>query len=196
MRWADERADVTRGTRPSARKASRPVSGRGQGRQSPKARARSASLGPGRSLVYFNTVAPRRSGFFVSVIPRIKILSAPGRPDITSADLTPASRRQDHTTSPSAKALFVCAPSDRSRAKTRPAIPSRAQRCRVHRIPCPTSVTIAKRPSVGRDGRAYRSDLGQARTEIFLQPGLDIPTARRANQPAYSPYLEEQRRKA
>jgi hypothetical protein len=34
------------------------VSGRGQGRQPPEAVARSASLEPGRSLVYFNTVAP------------------------------------------------------------------------------------------------------------------------------------------
>src|SRR5450755_4748347 len=33
-------------------------------------------------------------------------------------------------------------------SSTRPAIPSRARRCRVHRIPYPTSVTIAKRPSV------------------------------------------------
>ena len=42
---------------------------------------------------------------------------------------------------------------DRSRIqRTRPAIPSRAKRCRVHRIPCPTSVTIAIRPSVGWDG--------------------------------------------
>jgi hypothetical protein len=67
MRWADERADVALGTRPSACKANRPVSGRGQGRQPPKAGARSASLGSGRSLVYFNTVAPRRSGLFVTV---------------------------------------------------------------------------------------------------------------------------------
>jgi hypothetical protein len=44
---------------------------------------------------------------------------------------------------------------------------------RVHRIPCPTSVTIAIRPSSGRDGGGYRSDLGQERTGIFLQPGLD-----------------------
>jgi hypothetical protein len=42
---------------------------------------------------------------------------------------------------------------DRSRAKARPAIPSRARRCRVHRIPFPTSVTIASRPSLG-DGMA------------------------------------------
>jgi len=35
------------------------------------------------------------------------VLSEPGRADLTSADLTPASRRQDHTTSPSASAPFV-----------------------------------------------------------------------------------------
>ena len=34
-------------------------------------------------------------------------------------------------------------------------------------------MTIAKRPSVGRDGEGYRSDLGQRETEIFLQMGLD-----------------------
>jgi hypothetical protein len=50
--------------------------------------------------------------------------------------LTPASRRQDHTTSPSASQAHL--------------VKSAA---RVHRIPCPTFVTIAKRPSVsGRDG--------------------------------------------
>ncbi|HVI79418.1 MAG TPA: hypothetical protein VM715_14885, partial [Candidatus Acidoferrum sp.] len=48
---------------------------------------------------------------------------------------TPASRRQDHTTSPSASARFV------KRAIS------------VHRIPLPTSVTIAKRPSA-EAGRA------------------------------------------
>src|ERR1700738_4452380 len=44
--------------------------------------------------------------------------------------LTPASGRQDHTTSPSASAPFVFGAT------------------RVHRTPPPTSVTIAKRPSV------------------------------------------------
>ena len=42
----------------------------------------------------------------------------------------------------------------------------------VHRIH-PASVTTAKRPSVGRDGDGYTSDLGQTRSGIFLQPGLD-----------------------
>ena len=39
--------------------------------------------------------------------------------------------------------------------------------------PAPTSVTIAKRPSAGRDGRRYGCDLGQVETKIFLQMGLD-----------------------
>src|SRR4051794_28647936 len=48
---------------------------------------------------------------------------------ILPARLTPASRRQDHTTSPSASSAV------------------RPQHISVHRIPSPTSVTIAKRPS-------------------------------------------------
>jgi hypothetical protein len=55
--------------------------------------------------------------------------------EISFTNLTPASRRQDHTTSPSAVSAI------------------RLWCHRVHRIPCPTFVTIAKRPSVlGRDG--------------------------------------------
>src|SRR3954453_21442144 len=37
----------------------------------------------------------------------------------------------------------------------------------------PAFVTIAIRPSVGRDGAGYRFDLGNSRTEIFSQRGLD-----------------------
>src|ERR1700688_2385550 len=37
----------------------------------------------------------------------------------------------------------------------------------------PASVTIAIRPSVGRDGGGYRSDLVKRGTKIFLQMGLD-----------------------
>ncbi len=61
------------------------------------------------------------------------------------------------------------------RSRGNPALPSRRalRRCRVHRIPCPTSVTIAKRPSVGRDSEGYRSDLGHAGKEIFLQSHID-----------------------
>jgi hypothetical protein len=58
-------------------------------------------------------------------------LSCPRRPRDKPATLTPASGRQDHTPSPSASSAFV------SRAIS------------VHRIPLPTSVTIAIRPSCG-----------------------------------------------
>src|SRR5713226_3885428 len=73
----------------------------------------------------------------------------PVGPTCLPQNLTPASGRQDHTILPSAATSLVRTLFDRSRIqRTRPAIPSRAKRCRVHRIPCPTSVTIAKRPSV------------------------------------------------
>jgi hypothetical protein len=53
---------------------------------------------------------------------------------ITPPNLTPASGRQDHTTSPSALVPFV------------------KGTISVHRTSDPTTVTIAIRPSVGRDG--------------------------------------------
>src|SRR5665213_3003516 len=56
-----------------------------------------------------------------------------------AATLTPASGRQDHTTSPSAAVSFV-------------ARHGRTRRCRVHRIPHPTFVTMANAPLSGRDG--------------------------------------------
>jgi hypothetical protein len=88
------------------------------------------------------------TGLFATVA-REYGLPAPGRADRTSANLTPASGRQDHTTSPyAATSLVRVLLTAQGFLRTRPAIPSRARRCRVHRIPCPTSVTIAKRPSV------------------------------------------------
>ncbi len=92
----------------------------------------------------------------------------------TSANLTPASRRQDHTTSPSAESIV--------RLRTirqltglidPPCHPLASPDAAASTASRPASVTIAIRPSVGRDGEGYRSDLGQARTEIFLQTGLD-----------------------
>jgi hypothetical protein len=78
---------------------------------------------------------------------RTKGLSAPGWADLPSDNLTPASRRQDHTTSPSATEFVVRVPFDRSRV-VKPAL---------HHVPRPTlpastasrpaSVTIAIRPS-------------------------------------------------
>jgi len=92
----------------------------------------------------------------------------------TSANLTPASRRQDHTTSPSAESIV------RPRAIRSltglvdpPCHPLASPDAAASTASRPTSVTIAKRPSEGRDGDGFRSDLGQAGTEIFLQRGLD-----------------------
>jgi hypothetical protein len=80
---------------------------------------------PARNGLRLITCSPRRSGFLVTVAPRMWNRPRPVGPTIPPRDLTPASRRQDHTTSPSAAAPFVCAPGDRSR-ETRPAIPFRA----------------------------------------------------------------------
>jgi hypothetical protein len=78
----------------------------------------------------------------------------PSPAEFTSANLTPASGCQDHTTSPSASVPFVNG--------TSASIASH-----------PAFVTTAKRPSVERDGDGYTSDLGQTRSGIFLQMGLD-----------------------
>ncbi|MGA7995081.1 MAG: hypothetical protein WCA28_09230, partial [Bradyrhizobium sp.] len=75
------------------------------------------------------------------------------------ANLTPASRRQDHTILPSAsKTLSSEAPLA--------AIASN-----------PASVTIAIRPSSGVDGGSYESDLRKTESRKFFRSGLD-----RANQ--------------
>ncbi|THD53751.1 MAG: hypothetical protein E8A46_10225 [Bradyrhizobium sp.] len=72
------------------------------------------------------------------------------------AHLMPASGHQDHTTSPSASAPLVL------------------RRCRVHRIPHPTFVTTAKRPSDrGGTGRVCRDDLPDGESGIFFMEGLD-----------------------
>jgi hypothetical protein len=88
---------------------------------------------------------PARNGFngFLRDLPgdRAFLSPSPGglsnvrpvEPTSPPLDLTPASRRQDHTTSPSATASLVQRACDRSRIN-RPAIVSRAKRRRVHRI--------------------------------------------------------------
>jgi hypothetical protein len=64
----------------------------------------------------------------------LKVLSDPVEPNEPPQDLTPASRRQDHTTSPSASSAVVLHAANRSRRAIRPALASHAQHCRVHRI--------------------------------------------------------------
>jgi len=50
----------------------------------------------------------------------------------------------------------------------------RQQHVSVHRIP-PRVRDDRDRPSMGRDGGAYGFDLGQSRTNLFLQMGMDRP---------------------
>src|SRR5712672_1964670 len=91
---------------------------------------------------------PARNGFngFLRALPGdrallppspcgLKVLSSPVEPNEPPQDLTPASRRQDHTTSPSASSAVVLHAAKRSRREIRPALASHAYLCRVHRIP-------------------------------------------------------------
>src|ERR1700730_8049071 len=75
---------------------------------------------------------------------------------------------QDHTTLPSAdQAPFVRVPSI---AHGKPALRSRhTPNAAASTASRPAFVTIAIRPSMGRDGEGYRSDLCQAGTAIFFQ---------------------------
>jgi hypothetical protein len=81
---------------------------------------------------------PAREWFygFLRALPgdRACLSPSPAQRVSVVAVLTPASGRQDHTTSPSASRAI------------------RQRRQSVHRIPRPTSVTIAKRPSVQGGG--------------------------------------------
>jgi hypothetical protein len=90
--------------------------------------------------------------------------------DLPPQDLTPASGRQDHTTSPSATTSFVCAPVDRSRAQRTALQPRLRADAAASTASRPTSVTIASRPSCGRDGRILSGDLPDG---IFFELGLD-----------------------
>ena len=86
---------------------------------------------------------------------------------LNSANLTPASGRQDHTTSPYAATSLVRTLGDRSQAFRQPALPSRcAPNAAASTASHPASLTIRIRPSVGRDAKSSRSDLGYVGTEI------------------------------
>ena len=93
---------------------------------------------------------PARNGFngFLRALPGDRAFLSPslyGYPQ----SLTPASRRQDHTTSPSASAPFVL------------------ERIHVHRIP-PRVRDDRETPLRGAERANCKSDLPDARSEIFL----------------------------
>jgi hypothetical protein len=150
---SDATSRPRRAMRPSCAFISRPQRGRGECRM-PVAPAASCALGSGRThtskRVHRNHPAfPHAMVLTVSFVlspvtglvchrrQRIKVLSAPGRADLTSANLTPASGRQDHTTSPYASAPFVSSPFDRSRIPKEPAL-HHVARLTLPRPPHPT----------------------------------------------------------
>ena len=51
-------------------------------------------------------------------------------------------------------------------------------------------MTIAIRPSVGQDGAAYRSDLGNARSGKYLEKGLDREAALAATTRRYCELMQ------
>jgi hypothetical protein len=100
---------------------------------------------------------------------RMKGSPAPGRAGFASADLTPASRRQDHTTSPSASASFVGTPSDRSR-ETRPATTC-APDAAASTASRPNVRDDGQRPSSERDGDSIKVILVCGEAEYFCKGG-------------------------
>jgi hypothetical protein len=91
---------------------------------------------------------PHANGFngFLRALPGDRAFLSPSLAGLCLASLASASGCRDHTTSPSAAAPFVLG------------------RNHVHRIPLPTSVTIAKRPSCG-SGTAGDMDVIWAKRE-------------------------------
>src|SRR5258707_13566584 len=98
-------------------------------------------------------VLPGEPGLFATITCGY-VLSKPGWADLNSANLTPASGRQDHTTSPYAATSLVRSLGDRSQAFRQPALQLIARKT-VPRPPhpIPTSLTIAIRPSLRRDAK-------------------------------------------
>jgi hypothetical protein len=99
---------------------------------------------------------PARDGVngFLRALPGDRAFVVTVAGEISFANLTPASGRQDHTTSPSAR------------------MRSRQQRCLRPSHPNLTFVTIAKRPSVsGRDGENEEVSWVKSEAEYFCKGG-------------------------
>src|SRR3981189_2097516 len=93
-------------------------------------------------------------------------LSKPGWADLNSANLTPASGRQDHTTSPYAATSLVRSLGNRSQVFQLALQSRRAQNAAASTAFHPASVTIMTRPSGGGGGESSGRDWGCGGTEI------------------------------
>src|SRR5260221_10401758 len=108
--------------------------------------------------------------------PTDMFLSKPGWADSNSANLTPASGRQDHTTSPYATTSLVRTLRDRSQV-FRPALQSPRAQNAAASTASPSRVRDDRDTplSVGRDSETHRDVSTDHGSEIFLQRGLDSP---------------------
>ena len=116
------------------------------------------------------------TGLFCHRHPQKCSLSAPGRADMPSRELDAsvgASGPHDFAVR-SNRLSSACSVSLTDSKE--PALRSpRAQNAAASTASLPAFVTIMMRPSVGWDAKSSRCDLGSAKTEIFLQRGLDCP---------------------
>ena len=132
---------------------------------------------PHAMVLRFTSCSPGRTGSIATLVSGY-VLSKPGWADQNSANLTPASRCQDHTTSPHATPSLVRSLLTAHKSH-RPALRSRrAQNAAASTASLPAFVTMANAPLVGWDGKSSKCDLGWLKTEIFLQTGLDTPVSK------------------
>src|SRR5215210_2182164 len=113
------------------------------------------------------------TGCFATVASRILTHQDPVGPETSPQNLTPASGRQDHTTSPYATTSFVCTPSVAHEPKGPPCNHCACRRCRVHRIP-PRVRDDREPPLWGRDGVVVELILATAEAEYFLWRGWTV----------------------
>src|SRR5450432_4488156 len=108
------------------------------------------------------------TGLFATVARGLTLCLKPGWADITSANLTPASGRQDHTTSPYAGNISRPRAVDRSQVHHPPCNPVARKTLPRPPHPIPTYLTIRIRPSL-RDGMARFLELvwGDRKGEYF-----------------------------
>jgi hypothetical protein len=132
---------------------------------SPDVPARNGFNGFLRALPVTGLVCHRR--------PRINVVPKPGWADMTSADLTPASGRQDHTTSPYATTSLVRSLLIAHGFKE-PALRSRrAQNAAASTASAPRVRDDRDTPLVGWDGGINKAVSTKPGSEIFFGSGLD-----------------------
>src|ERR1700716_1418594 len=99
------------------------------------------------------------TGLFCHRHQRIKVLSKPGRADLTSANLTPASGRQDHTTSPYATTSLV-----------RSLLIAHGPKPALQPVPQNAAASTASHPNVRDDGQRPSCGVGWRESVEMICP--------------------------